>query len=149
MPKVRKKFNPIKQAQKVSKYALKNLGVFRSLQRHEQGTCEIVNYKHCNPITVSKSVSSAISNLRHNWVVHIGAIGFNGFDRYLKSAVADIPHEVFQREIAESLDKQHRSFVEREINKDHLQDVVWLALPVGEELTEQEFGEFLENVGVL
>ena len=81
--------------------------------------------------------------------MHIGAIGNNGFDSYLKQAVVTLPYECFQSEIADVLDKEHRKFVDKEINKDQLKDIVWLALPTGSELTEQESGEFLEGMGVL
>lgn len=147
--RIRKKFNPLKQMKKVASYGLRNVGVFKSLQRHQDGDCEVVNYKKAKTIDIDQSTAGAIIGVRHKWVVHIGAIGHNGFDTYLKQAVINLPYECFQSEIAGVLDKEHRAFVEREINKEHLMDIVWLALPVGEELSEQEFGEFLEGMGVL
>ena len=149
MAKQRKKFNPLKQMKKIASYGLKNLGVFKSLQKHSDGKCEAVNYRKCKSIEIGQSTAAAIVNIRHKWIVHIGAIGNNGFDSYLKQAVVTLPYECFQSEIADALDKEHRKFVDKEINKDQLKDIVWLALPTGNELSEQEFGEFLEGMGVL
>ena len=83
----RKKHNPLKGQLAMVRAALKNVGVWRSVQKQGEGECELVNYKTCKQLPLGKSTSRAIIELRHKWAMHIMVTGYNGIDHYMKSEV--------------------------------------------------------------
>jgi len=147
MAKVRKKYNPLKGKLVMVNHALKSIGVFRSTQTQEDGECEVIDYKKGKRVHMGKSMAKAIVGLRHKWTIHIAAIGNNGFDDYIKSEVIECKHEMYQADLAEYLDKEHKKFIEKEMNPDHLRNVAWLAIPCGGEISESDFGELMSKMG--
>lgn len=143
-----KKHNPLKGKLLMVKQGLKNIGVFRSVQKQEQGSCEVINYKSGNRVDMGQSMARAIIELRHKWTIHIMALGWNGFDHYMKSETIECTNPMFQAELADYLDKEHKAFVKREMNPDHLTDLCWVAIPNGDDLNENELGELLDKLNI-
>ena len=71
------------------------------------------------------------------------AIGFDGNRNYFKCEVAEPDREMYQADLAEYLDVEHKRFVEKEFNQKHLTNVAWLAVPNGIELSESELDNLI------
>ena len=128
------KYNPIKGAIKSAKVGLKNLGVWHSERTESEYTAEVVNYKFIKDEPLGQSLAYAIMNIRHKWQILLLAIGEddNG-KKYFKVDPVQIKHEMYQSDLAEYLDKRHKDFIAKSFNKNHLTNIAWLAVMVGEQ----------------
>lgn len=143
-----KKYNPLKGQLAMVRAALKNVGVWRSVQKQKKESCALVNYKTCKQLPLGDSTAKAIIKLRHKWSIHIMVTGYNGIDHYMKSEVIHCKNPMYQAELAEYLDKEHKEFARREMNPDHWTDMCWLAVPNGDELNEDQLAELINKLGV-
>lgn len=128
------KYNPIKGAVKSAKVGLKNLGVWHSERTESEYTAEVVNYKRIKDEPLGQSLAYAIMNIRHKWQILLLAIGEDDSGKkYFKVDPVQIKHEMYQADLAEYLDKRHKDFIAKSFNKNHLTNIAWLAVMVGEQ----------------
>ena len=128
------KYNPIKGAVKSAKVGLKNLGVWHSERTESEYTAEVVNYKRVKDEHLGQSLAYAIMNIRHKWQILLLAIGEddNG-KKYFKVDTVQIKHEMYQSDLAEYLNQRHKDFIAKSFNKNHLTNIAWLAVMIGEQ----------------
>lgn len=140
-----KKYNRMKSALKMAERGLKNLGVWRSVKKETNYTAELVNYKTGGDVEVTQTIANTIINIRHKWCIHMLGIGFDGNRHYFKSEVAIPDREMYQADLSEYLDTEHKRFIDQEFNSNHLTNVAWLAVPNGVELTEEELSHLIDK----
>ena len=147
MAKVRKKYNPLKQAEYLKNALFKNQGLFRSLNLHKNGHI-LIDFKKCKEIDMTPTKFKLIDKARNDWAIHIGVVANNGFDFYVKNGVVTEKDKTI-KQIENSLDEKIREFARKEVSKMQLHDVCWLAIPTGVEIDENEFGEIIDSFGVM
>ena len=108
---------------------------------------QLINYKSGQDVEINNTLANTIIKLRHKWVIHMLAIGSDGTRSYFKSAVAIPDREMYQRDLSEFLNEEHKEFVRKEFNKKHLTNVAWIAIPNGVELTEKELEFVIDAKG--
>ena len=145
MRKRNKKYNPMKEVQTQSTYALKNLTVFYSLA--DGDTCIVLNTKTFNPVQITRNLATAITNLRHNWRITMLALGRRqDGQEYFKAESVSFSLPMFQSELSEALSDLHKDFVEKEMNKQHLCNVCWFACPRGTEFENEHLDKMLTKL---
>lgn len=147
MAKVRKRYNPLKQAVHLKSALFKNQGLFRSLNLHKEGHI-LIDFRKRKEIDMTPTKFKLMDRARNDWVIHIGVVANNGFNFYVKNGIVREKDKTISQ-IENSLDEKIRNFAKKEVSKMQLHDVCWLAIPTGVELDEQEFGEIIDGFGVM
>ena len=141
----KKKYNPVKSALSLARSSLKNVGVWHSVREKGGSYAQLINYKNGKEVAITSSLANMITNIRHNWIIHMMAIGHDGTRSYFKSEVAIPDRPMLQANLSSFLDKKHREFVKTEFNSKHLTNVAWIAIPNGVELNEKEIAFVIDQ----
>jgi hypothetical protein len=140
-----KKYNPMKDALLAARRGLKDLAIWHSeLDRDNDYTAELINYKQARSITVGQSMAHVLTKVRHKWNVHLLAIGIesNGKSRFEVDEVP-ITEPLLQADLVEYLDWRHKEFAKEFEQRNKLTNVAWLAVPNGEQITNEQIDEIL------
>ncbi len=135
-----KKYNKMKGALASARLGLRNLAVFHSQKdAGKQFTCICLNFKTGNNIALGKSMAFAISEIRHKWNIHLIASGVesNGKKRFEVDQVP-ITQPLLQSDLVEYLDWRHKDLAENFKKRNELTNVSWLAVPNGDEITNEQ-----------
>ena len=140
-----KKYNSMKGALASARAGLRNLSVFHSQKSdNEKYTCLCVNFKTTEQISVGPSMAFAIGEIRHKWNVHLIATGIDSDGkRYFKVDAVPLSEPLLQSDLVEYLDWRHKDFVEKSFNKAHLTNVAWLAVPNGDDISNEQIDAIL------
>lgn len=144
--KPRKKYNPHKRHKRLAEIALKNLCLVWC-----NGNTEIwpYNYSTLEKIPVGNSVVNALDKVRYNWTVHCAVFmrEKNGKEK-IKLADISAPYECFHYQLVDSLNAEHKAFIESFDNiKDLICGVGWVAVPRSIELSEQVLNDLFRKNG--
>ncbi len=142
-----KKYNKMKVALASARLGLKNLAVFHSQKdAGEQFSCTCLNFKTAKKVLVGKSMALAIADIRHKWNVHLIASGIesNGKKRFEVDQVP-ITEPLLQSDLIEYLDWRHKELAESFKNRNQLTNVSWLAVPNGDEISDEQIDIILTN----
>ncbi|APC46255.1 hypothetical protein [Pseudoalteromonas phage PHS3] len=145
----RKKYNKMKGALASARVGLKNLAVFHSQKDSgEKYTCLCVNFKTGEQIKVGQSMAFAISEIRHKWNIHLIASGkeSNGKTRFEVDQVP-ITEPLLQSDLVEYLDWRHKEHAANFEKRNELTNVSWLAVPNGDDITNEQIDLILTKYG--
>ena len=145
----RKKYNKMKGALASARVGLKNLAVFHSQKDSgEKYTCLCVNFKTGEQIQVGQSMAFAISEIRHKWNIHLIASGkeSNGKTRFEIEQVP-ITEPLLQSDLVEYLDWRHKDHAANFERRNELTNVSWLAVPNGDDITNEQIDLILTKYG--
>lgn len=142
MPKVRKKYNKVKQLTRVADHLLKNILI-----------CYVDSLKGCvmldrkRQVILQPSEAMIASAARpHKWSCYIAAFGRTELDEYMKSEQLTVPTRYYQEDLAPVFEEHHAKLV-KTVPEHHLCGVGWIASTQGEEISEQEAGKIFEKLG--
>ncbi len=138
-----KKYNPVKQAEICTDFALKNLFVAFATN---DDRCLLIN-KDGELMHISERIYRAIAKVKHKWSVYMAAFGKQTDGKpYTKSSEVVTNERYFQHELIDTLNKEHKKLV-RNFNDQQFHGAGWIASPVGKELTEEEAFNIFEKLG--
>jgi len=148
MPKVRKKYNKIKQLTRVADHLTRSVVIAYT---DHLGGCYMVDLKHSRIVPPeSKEGKQVLASLcrPHVWSCYIAVFGRNKLgDQYMKSEQLFTNSRMYQEDLAPTFEEHHGKLIET-INKDDLCAVGWLASPHNKEFTEQEAENIFDQLGV-
>lgn len=142
----RKKYNPLKQAEALSRAKLKNtaIGCVPS-----KGPCQFLSLTNSQLVTMTQDKFHLISNLRHKWTVFIAVVGIDDFGKhYMKCNEIEVNDPQFQRDMVDTLNKHHKELIDS-FNQKHLLSVGWLATPYKTTWQEDKAYDLLTKLGIL
>ena len=145
----RKKYNKMKGALASARVGLKSLAVFHSQKDSgEKYTCMCVNFKTGDQIQVGQSLAFAIGKIRHKWNIHLIASGkeSNGKARFEVDQVP-ITEPLLQSDLVEYLDWRHKDHAANFQKRNELTNVAWLAVPNGDDITNEQIDLILTKYG--
>lgn len=146
MSKRKKKFNPLKQAERLAQHELKNTAVGCV---PGQGPCQLISLASKTPIPMTLAKYDLISKIRHRWTVFIAVIGKDDFGKfYMKSEEIEVKDPQFQKDMVDTLNKYHQELI-KQFNDKHLLSVGWIATPYRYQWNEKEAFEILKELGAL
>ena len=141
MPKIRKKYNKMKQLNRVADHLLKDIVV-----------CYVDNLKGCvmvdtksDCIIKPSEAMIASASRPHNWSCTIIALGKNGDQEYFKSSHIKSNAKYYQADLAPVFESHHLDLT-KDMNPNQLCGVAWVASPNGVELSEPEVCRILTKL---
>ena len=137
----KKKYNPMKTLLTNVNYGLKHLAVFKS---PNDTFCKVINTVSGNDVTVTPSMAAAIGDIRHNWLIVMVVIGFDGQRYYYKSEEV-FARDYLQSDLADYLEQHHKAFAKRVMNPNHYRGLSWFAIPRDRELTPEQIDKILDK----
>jgi len=108
---------------------------------------ELINVKSSRIEKCGPSIDSAMTKIRHKWIVYLGSMGRTELGQcYIKIEEVRVANEVFKHEISEQVGKIHKVLTDS-IPAKQLSNVGWIATPTGHELSESHLAELFEIMG--
>jgi len=142
MPKIRKKYNKVKQLNRVADHLLKDILV-----------CYVDSLKGCvlldrklQQIVKPTEAMIASASRPHKWSCYIAVFGQTELDEYMKSEQIITPAKYYQEDLAPIFEAHHLKLI-KTLPDHHLCGVGWIASTRGEELTESEAGRIFHKLG--
>lgn len=137
-----RKYNPLKSVEQIASAGLSDMVVTFNAEEDKCKVFDVKKSKFYDPI--SPNLFKAIWNVRHYWRMYLVAVirEKNGKEAVIHKPTC-VPGEeedekesrvfpVFQTEIEESLTKQHKKFVQSEIDRGNtILNVGWIGDPKG------------------
>jgi len=143
MAKTRKKYNKMKQLNRLADHLLKDIVV--CYVDNLKG-CVMVDTKHDCIIQPSEAMIASASR-PHNWSCYISVFGRNQLgEEYMKSEQIFTPAKYYQADLAPVFEVHHSNLI-KQMPEHHLCGVGWIASTRGEELTESEAGRIFTKLG--
>lgn len=145
MTRKKKKYNPMKGALAGAKVGLKNTAVFHSRKNEgDKYTCIVIDYMTARKLTVGRSMAFAIGEIRHKWNIHLIAVGVesNGKSRFEVDEVP-ITEPLLQSQLEEYLNWRHEELISEFEQRNQLTNAVWLAVPNGDSITNEQIDAIL------
>jgi len=141
---MKKKHSLQKRLNRLARVALKHQGV---IFVGGMGACNMVDLRHNKIYAPSINVAKSIEEVRAKWSVFC-AVFCRGQDDedYMKSVSIHIREARKQSELLESLNDIHQDLLTG-CNSQHVINVGWIAMPNGEELTEEQAGAIFGDAG--
>ena len=143
--KRRKKYNPHKQTQLVTKSVLANTLIIW----HTFGDQKAELYhRNGRRIKVNQAIQTAVTEYRYKWSLLIAAFGKDSFGKlYMKSEIVLSQEPYTHAELCDFLNVQHKKIIEG-MNEKHFIGAGWLASIAGNDLTEADAFKWFEKVAL-
>lgn len=140
-----KKHNSFKSKEFAARTVLRNLALFHSNNAKGENTAEVINIHTHKKQHVGPTISAAFNDYRYYWEILVLAICEDSSGNpYIKEGLTDttvinkdkkvIKAPLFQHEIAGSALDASKRFIDKEVNKQHIRNVAWLACPIAGQL---------------
>ena len=143
--KRRKKYNPHKQTQLVTKSVLANTLIIW----HTFGDQKAELYhRNGRRVKVNQAIQTAVTEYRYKWSLLIAAFGVDSFGkRYMKSEIVLSQEPYTHSELCDFLNEQHKKIIEG-MNQNHFIGCGWIGSIAGNDLSEKEAYEWFEKVAL-
>ena len=143
--KRRKKYNPHKQTQLVTKSVLANTLIIW----HTFGDQKAELYhRNGRRIKVNQAIQTAVTEYKYKWSLLIAAFGIDSFGkRYMKSEIVLSQEPYTHSELCDFLNAQHKKIIEG-MNEKHFIGAGWIASIAGNDLTEADAFNWFEKVAL-
>jgi len=141
--KVRKRFNKVKQLNRVADHLLKDILV---CYVDALKGCVMLDKKRQHIIKPSEAMIASAAR-PHNWSCYISVFGRNQLgEEYMKSEQIFTPAKYYQADLAPVFEEHHSKLI-KQMPEHHLCGVGWIASTRGEELSEAEAGRIFTKLG--
>lgn len=147
MKKRKKKFNPVKHAQRVNEAILSKMAVCYIADGTDQ-PINLIDLKG-KKLKVTKTMANAIEKFRYKWSIMLSVFGYekNGKRRMTFDLVTvDMP--VFQSDLVDFLNETHKSIIEEFKKNNEAIGACWLASATGRDFSEEETAAIFDKLGV-
>ena len=143
--KRRKKYNPHKQTQLVTKSVLANTLIIW----HTFGDQKAELYhRNGRRIKVNQAIQTAVTEYKYKWSLLIAAFGIDSFGkRYMKSEIVLSQEPYTHSELCDFLNEQHKKIIEG-MNQNHFIGAAWVASIAGNDIGEAEAFKLFEKVAL-
>lgn len=146
-----KKHNLANSKVVAARTVLRNLALFHSQNAEGENTAEVINVYTHKKQHVGPTISAAFNDYRYYWEILVLAICEDSDGkRYIKEGITDttvinkdkkiVKAPLFQHEIAGSALDASKRFIDKEVNKQHIKNVAWLACPIAGQLKKLSTG---------
>lgn len=136
-----KKHSSFKSKEVAARTVLRNLALFHSNNEEGENTAEVVNIYTHKKQHVGPTISSAFNNYRYYWEILVLAICEDSSGNpYIKEGITDttvinenkkaVKAPLFQHEVASKALDASKRFIDKQINKQHIKNIAWLACPI-------------------
>lgn len=141
----RKKNNVLQRTKRVAAACLKDCAVAYVSGNKVK---HLVSLKHEAQVKVTPNIDKAVHGIRWRWTVLIAAFcrGQDGKE-YVKQEELAPAGEYFYHELTDTLNDLHLEFLEREVNKNHIIGVGWLAIPRCDTIDEAKAERIFSMLG--
>ena len=143
--KRRKRYNPHKQTQLVTKSVLANTLIIW----HTFGDQKAELYhRNGRRIKVNQAIQTAVTEYKYKWSLLIAAFGIDSFGkRYMKSEIVLSQEPYTHSELCDFLNEQHKKIIEG-MNQNHFIGAAWVASIAGNDIGEAEAFKLFEKVAL-
>ena len=122
---------------------MKNIGII--FIGGNDGKCNVADLKRRAIYKPGLATAKTLANAQFHWSIFCAVFcrDQNGKE-YMKSLLVQSGEKVRQRDLADQVNEIHHGMI-KDLNKEHLVNIGWIACPDGRDLSEHDAGSIFDN----